>query len=189
MAKKKSQAKNPGQQAPISPERFMREKARKLPVGKCYITSHWKEAGKSNLIVTRLRPNGNMVAGVFLVDTFCLGVKDAFYFVNLEPDRLESYLTQFREGPGFEEIGYNEAHNTIYGAVAYAQDAGIKAVELLPEIKAVFDTGCVDLTVAGNFAAVSRDINAGTGIINDDRYSLPDIYDQAHRIIKALSKN
>ncbi|MDE6043014.1 MAG: hypothetical protein K2G07_05650 [Muribaculaceae bacterium] len=126
MAKKKSQAKNHGQQAPLSPERFMREKARKLPVGKCYITSHWKEAGKSNIIVTRLRPNGNMVAGVFLVDTFCLGVKDAFYFVNLEPDRLESYLIQFREGPGIEEISYNEAHNIIYGAVAYAQDAGIK---------------------------------------------------------------
>ena len=65
----------------------------------------------------------------------------------------------------------------------------IKAVELLPEIKAVFDTGCVDLTVAGNFAAVSRDINAGTGVINDDRYSLPDIYDKVHQIIKAPSKN
>ncbi len=128
MAKKKSKNKGKGQQQPaLSPYKFMREKARTLPIGKCYIAPpDWQEAGMAHVIVTRVRPSGNLVTASFLVDTFCLGVKDAGYHENITPSDFEGYLNNYRKGMGLEEISYNEAHNIIYGAMAFAEDGGIE---------------------------------------------------------------
>ena len=128
MAKKKSKNNSKGQKQPaLSPYRFMREKARTLPVGKCYIAPpDWQESGMAHVIVTRVRPSGNLVMTSFLVDTFCLGVKDAGYHENMTPSDFEEYLNNYRKGMGLEEISYNEAHNIIYGAIAFAEDGGIK---------------------------------------------------------------
>ncbi len=128
MAKKKSKNKGKGQQQPtLSPYRFMREKARTLPIGKCYIAPpDWQESGMAHVIVTRVRPSGNLVMSSFLVDTFCLGVKDAGYHENMTPSDFEEYLNNYRKGMGLEEISYNEAHNIIYGAIAFAEEGGIK---------------------------------------------------------------
>lgn len=128
MAKKKSKNKSKGQQQPtLSPYRFMREKARTLPIGKCYIAPpDWQESGMAHVIVTRLRPSGNLVMAAFLVDTFCLGVKDAGYHENITSSDFEEYLNNYRKGMGLEEISYNEAHNIIYGAMAFAEEGGIK---------------------------------------------------------------
>ena len=128
MAKKKSKNKSKGQKQPaLSPYRFMREKARTLPVGKCYIAPpDWQESGMAHVIVTRVRPSGNLVMTSFLVDTFCLGVKDAGYHENMTPSDFEEYLNNYRKGMGLEEISYNEAHNILYGAIAFAEDGGIK---------------------------------------------------------------
>lgn len=128
MAKKKSKNIKKGQQQPaLSPYRFMREKARTLPIGKCYIAPpDWQESGMAHVIVTRVRPSGNLVMGAFLVDTFCLGVKDAGYHENMTPSDFEEYLNNYKKGMGLEEISYNEAHNIIYGAMAFAEEGGIK---------------------------------------------------------------
>ncbi len=128
MAKKKSKNKGKGQQQPsLSPYRFMREKARTLPIGKCYIAPpDWQEAGMAHVIVTRVRPSGNLVMASFLVDTFCLGVKDAGYHENMTPSDLEGYLNNYKRSMGLEETSYNEAHNIIYGAMAFAEEGGIK---------------------------------------------------------------
>lgn len=127
MAKKKSKNKSKGQQPPaLSPYRFMREKARTLPIGKCYIApSDWQETGMAHVIVTRVRPSGNLVMGIFLVDTFCLGVKDAVCRDNLTPEEFLGHLDFYARRLGLEEISYNEAHNIIYGAMAFAEEGGI----------------------------------------------------------------
>lgn len=131
MAKKKSKNKGKGQQQPaLSPYRFMREKARTLPIGKCYIAPpEWQVAGMAHIIITRVRPSGNLVMSSFLVDTFCLGVKDAGYHENMTPSDFEEYLNNYKRGIGLEEISYNEAHNIIYGAMAFAEEGGIKPVK------------------------------------------------------------
>ncbi|MDE5880322.1 MAG: DUF1186 family protein [Muribaculaceae bacterium] len=125
MAQKKVKNKKKAQQVPMSPERFMREKARTLPIGKCYITPDWETNGLAQVIVSRIRPNGNIAGVMFLVDTFCLGVKDAKINVNMEPDDFEDLIHGLQEDLGLEEISYNEAHNLIYGAISFAEEGGI----------------------------------------------------------------
>ena len=110
----------------MSPERYMREKVRNLPFGKCHVNSNWQLAGLAQVIVTRIRPEGNLAVGFFLVDTFCLGVKDAGFNPNMNmfeyTDLLRCFYNYETES---EEISYNEAHNLIYGAISFAEEGGI----------------------------------------------------------------
>ena len=127
MAKKKSKNRNSSQQkAKLSPERFMREKARLLPIDKCYVSSDWEKDGIAQIVITRKRSNGDLVMGAFLVDTFCLGVKDAGYNEDIPVSEFEDCLDEDRNNIGMVEISYNEAHNIIYGAMAFAEEGGIK---------------------------------------------------------------
>lgn len=99
MAKNKKKSKGQ-QQTKMSPERFMREKVRTLPIGKCYITPDWKESGISQIIISRARPSGNLSIGIFLVDTFCIGVKDATYYTNMPEVDFEDLIERYESGPG-----------------------------------------------------------------------------------------
>mgnify|MGYP001635456993 CR=1 FL=1 len=102
------------------------KKVSTLPIGKCYITPDWKESGISQIIISRIRPSGNLSVGIFLVDTFCIGVKDATYYTNMSEVDFETLIKRYESGQGLEEISYNEAHNIIYGAIAFAEDGGIQ---------------------------------------------------------------
>ena len=110
----------------MTEKRFLAEKANKLPIYKCYITSGWRENGEAQAIVARRRGNGKLCAASFLVDLWCTGVKDAYGDVNMtdeELNRIISYL------PEVEEIDYPTAHNIIYGAVEFAGEAGIEPAD------------------------------------------------------------
>lgn len=124
MAQKKGKSKG-GQRPPLSPKKYIKEKGRTLPLGKCYITSDWKEQGVSQIIVTRVRPAGNLAIAIFLTDTFCLGVKDIMLNHNLPPYEFEELLESMQQSIGIEEITYNEAHNIIFGAIEWAEEGGI----------------------------------------------------------------
>ncbi len=71
----------------------------------------------AHVIVTRMRPSGNLVMGSFLVDTFCLGVKDAGYHENMTPSDFEQYLDNYKNGMGLKKSFIMKAHNIIYGAM------------------------------------------------------------------------
>lgn len=109
----------------ITPERFMREKARTLPLGKCFVTKDWQKAGIAQIFVTRIRPDKKIAMGIFLVDTFCTGVKDSSYYIELSENRYNEILSTAEKTLGIDEIGYNEAHNIIYGAISFAAEGGI----------------------------------------------------------------
>lgn len=125
----KKNKKKSAPQAKISPERYMRERVRNLPVGKCYINPDWQEQGIAHIIVTRNRAGGNIVYASFLVDTFCLGVKDADYVIDFTPKALEDILEHFRKYHEMEEIDYDKVHNIIYGAIEFAEEGGIEPVK------------------------------------------------------------
>lgn len=65
----------------LSEERFNLksfEQAEKYPIRDCLVPEGLFERGIGNIYVTRDLPNGDIAIGGFLVDTFCLGIKDAF---------------------------------------------------------------------------------------------------------------
>jgi len=44
-----------------------------------YVEKGWEEMGLAHLFVSRIREDGSSDFAMFLVDVFCLGVKDASF--------------------------------------------------------------------------------------------------------------
>jgi len=124
MAKKKNVKQ---QQQQISPERYIKTKARSLPIGDCLIRREWKELGLAIIFVPRMHKQGNITFGYYLVDTFCLGVKNCSYKFNCLPDEYEDIISRVYADTGYDVISYEEAHNLIYGAIEYAEDLGFSS--------------------------------------------------------------
>lgn len=125
MAKKKKNSK--GMVQPLSPESYIRTKARQLPVYKCYKSVNLFEDREMSIIVIRRHPQGNYSLGAYMIDKWCLGVKDSLWRFNIGDSELDDFLSFFRERlDTFDEIDYAEAHNWVYGAVSFAEEAGIK---------------------------------------------------------------
>jgi len=78
MAKKNKKKQQTGQQF-LSPEQFMKQRARSLEIGTCYISEDMTECGEGHVIVTRRHTGGRISAAIYLVDTYCIGVKDSFF--------------------------------------------------------------------------------------------------------------
>jgi hypothetical protein len=97
------------------------------PVEACYLNADWKEQGLARIVVTRSQENGKAMVGAFLVDIFCLGVKNTFCNEGLTRTQIEDELL-----PGFYQteeptrVGINYAKEIICGAVDYAKSLGFE---------------------------------------------------------------
>ena len=65
MAQKKK--KQNGQQF-LSPEQYLKQKARSLEIGKCYISEELEDCGEGVIFVTRNHKGGKVSMGFYLVD-------------------------------------------------------------------------------------------------------------------------
>lgn len=109
-----------------SPENYIRERARTLPIHECLINPDWEVHGMASIIVSRKHTNGNLTAGLYLVDLKCLGVKDAQYFFNIYPFEYNNLLERRGETQQLEKVDYTLAHNIIYAGMEFAEDYGFK---------------------------------------------------------------
>ena len=104
---------------------YLKQRMRSVEIGKCYINPSIQGIGLGHVVVTRRHTGGNVSVGCYLVDTFCLGVKDSLYRLRMTPYEF-SFFMEPLEREGVEECSYEEAHNWIYGAIDFAEEGGIK---------------------------------------------------------------
>jgi tetratricopeptide (TPR) repeat protein len=90
------------------------------------MTESWQEQGIATVLVVREMPSGNLTMASFLVDTFCLGVKDTAYYHNLTTYDFEELVDKFSSIQDMVSCDYVEAHNVIYGAIAFAEELGFE---------------------------------------------------------------
>jgi hypothetical protein len=102
-------------------------KARKCPVYECLINPNWQDDGLANILLSRKQPDNNIIFGCFLVDTFCLGLKDSFCNVGLSLSEYEDDLkiSVFKEGEPID-CSVTLIHQIIFGAIQYAANLGFK---------------------------------------------------------------
>lgn len=110
----------------LSPENYIRQRARNLPLYQCLINSGWEKEGLANIIIARRHINGNITACFYLVDTNCLGIKDTFYLFNTPEGEYEEALGKYSSSMTLEKVDYNLVHNIIHVAWEYAEDIGFK---------------------------------------------------------------
>lgn len=111
--------------------------AAKGPVVRCLMPSHLFKAGVGMIIIARGLPSGLLGCGFFLVDAFCLGVKDAFYR-EIGEDDLQSRLDAQADVQGHVDAAPACARKLVRDAVAYAADLGLAAAKDYRAIEAIF---------------------------------------------------
>jgi len=89
-----------------------------------FISKDWRNSSIANVVVARIDDDGGASAGFFLVDHFCLGVRDAILLDNLTEGELRNTIEErFPEG-AMERMHPAWAKKFIEGAVDYAENLG-----------------------------------------------------------------
>jgi len=110
----------------LSPENYIRKKARSLPIYECWINADWENSGMANIVIARRHTNGNITFCLYLVDLLCLGVKDTFFKFNITETEYRNFLEKLEEEMGMEITGYALVHNIILSGVEFAEEYGFK---------------------------------------------------------------
>lgn len=101
----------------------------KYPIHECLVPENLFDLGIGNIIVSRRSPSGEIGISAFVVDVFCLGVKNVMFTIADE----NKYETVIKPGMGqhqgaeFENIHPSCVRKLIEGAVKYAQELGFSA--------------------------------------------------------------
>lgn len=106
------------------------KRAHNFPIRECLINDGWDQEtnqGFARIVITREQPDGLLIAGTYLVDLLCLGVKDTHFIANLHP---KTYYDEVLEKMYFD-VSYGNcapelAHQIIYAAIDYAGQFGFK---------------------------------------------------------------
>ena len=109
----------------LSPENYIRQKSRNLPISKCLVNENWEETRMCHIFIVREHSSGNISFCMYFVDLDCLGIKDTFFQYNKPAELLEEIINNDEVIDfGFIEIPYELAHNIIYSALEYAEEYG-----------------------------------------------------------------
>jgi tetratricopeptide (TPR) repeat protein len=121
--KLKRKRKAPARQKPLLPrmEAYSAAQAAHLPIHDSRAPKDLFESGLGMVFLTRTLPGGELAISAFLVDTFCLGVKNAFYRV-VSTQEYEQIAQQF----DLEKIHPSCLRKLVEGAIDYALELGFK---------------------------------------------------------------
>jgi len=101
--------------------------AQGYPVHECMINRSWREKGLATILIARRQANGRIAFGVFLVDVYCLGLKNTFCngdFTVSEYDRDVRGRTVSEND--MVACPLDLAQVIIYGGIEYAEQFGFK---------------------------------------------------------------
>jgi hypothetical protein len=99
--------------------------AARLPVLNCWIGDSLESQGLGPVGLSRVFPNGQVAVALFLVDRFCLGVKDAFEEVLSRADYDNKYVRRMATQSPAHSVKPAEARKLLEEAVAYARGLGL----------------------------------------------------------------
>ncbi|MFA8451836.1 MAG: hypothetical protein ACEPOW_14170 [Bacteroidales bacterium] len=110
----------------LSPENYIKQKARSLVIHECWVNKEWQQGGLASVIVVRKHSNGNFTLGFYLVDLLCQGLKDTDYYFNILPSKYSEFIEDEKQLMDLESIDYILAHNIVFSGIEYADDYEFK---------------------------------------------------------------
>lgn len=99
--------------------------AREYPIHGCWIMEDWQDTGITPVVIARLQDNNRIMFGVYMVDYYCLGIKNAYTRADYSRNRFERELPKLCvDAP--VTCSVELAHELIYGAIEYAEKLGFE---------------------------------------------------------------
>jgi hypothetical protein len=99
-----------------------------FPIHEALVPAKLFELGIGNLVFSRSLPNGRIALGRFLLDVFCLGVKNAFVAI-VARDEYTRRLTRWSISERLQPMPPACFRKLVEGGVAYAHDLGFSPHE------------------------------------------------------------
>jgi hypothetical protein len=131
LAKRKAQRKEKAKKLTVQQQQQLAYQtnrfaiAARYPLHQCLSNIAVFAGGMGTVVVSRTAPNGDIVMGVFLLDTFCLGVKSAFARVLL-PHEYDEMIAQMRQGEMLQVVEPSYARKLVEESIVYAATLGFK---------------------------------------------------------------
>ena len=101
--------------------------AREYPIEGCWAMPGWEEGGLAVIVIARRQPDGNILYGNYLVDYYCMGLKNTFYNADIPTGQFRrEILPEVMQGNEPVEISTALAHELIYGSIEYAEQYGFR---------------------------------------------------------------
>lgn len=107
------------------------------PILDCLISNTLIEDGICTAILSRQLPTGEVAYSVFLVDRYCLGVKDAFGGVRFR-DEYRQMVEKSDEKLNMKRIDPADLRYLVEQSVEYARDLGLEPHSDYPRFSAIF---------------------------------------------------
>jgi hypothetical protein len=97
--------------------------AANAPIYESLVPANLFEQGIGNLVFSRSLPDGRLALAVFLLDVFCLGVKDAFFAI-VARDAYAKRLSGWSMAESLQPMDPGCFRKLVEGGVAYARKLG-----------------------------------------------------------------
>jgi hypothetical protein len=114
-------------------QQTLMRQARAFPILGCWISANWEGNGESlgddgglvQVLIAREQPNGEVCVGSYLIDKWCLGLKNTLAKLNIPRSTYMREVpdTFFREQKAVK-CSPELAHQMIYAAIEYAAQFG-----------------------------------------------------------------
>jgi hypothetical protein len=103
------------------------QRARQFPIFDCQISDDWQgDLGLVQIIVARQQPDKQIAYGIFLIDKFCLGLKNTSYDANISVEAYRYVVHTLDQSTPMMKCPPELAHQFIYEAIDYADQYGFK---------------------------------------------------------------
>ena len=120
--RKKKKGKQPNK---LSASKYIVQKGPQLEFHESYVNGNWRDTGMASVLMSKTMPSGNYISGLYLLDTFCLGLKKTLFKFNQTTEEYKQFLDQFIASHGaVQKCDLHFAHDMIYGCVDYADEMG-----------------------------------------------------------------
>lgn len=121
----------------------------------CLVAAGIWRSGLGNVLISRVLENGRVAFGLFLLDVYCLGVKNAMFDV-ISRERYEvEWLPNIKERIGFKRASPEYVRKLVEEGVAYARSIGFEPHPDYRQAQAIF--GDIDASLCGEVFSFGRD--------------------------------
>lgn len=124
---KDKQKKALGGASSSNTENAIIRRAHVYPIHECLLSEKWEEEGMAAIAIARRQSEAQILLGVYVVDLYCLGVKNTFCIANMPLSKYrEDFRARYTRENGARPCSAELAHQIIYGAVEYAANLGFR---------------------------------------------------------------
>ena len=108
-----------------------------FPIYECLINEGWGDEGLATIVVVRKLPNMRYLFATYMVDVFCLGLKNTFCNADVLYSMVNDLKSRYQGR--LIEIDYEDARSIVLGAIDYASSMGFEPNKDWVDSKNVID--------------------------------------------------